>query len=264
MAPNTAVSEADGPGCGMRPWLGFSPTRPANAAGMRVEPRRRWRWPAATARRHRRRRAARRPPGVRLRSRVPGHPPRLGLRERQRPELGGQPSCRWAHAAGARSRATCTESAAHGPQALEQAATRTRWACRRSPRGPSRRRARRRGGPGPRPGHRRVDRLGSPWRPRDRGGRRRSSGLTHRGSLTSVLLRRQASAPRGPRRRSAAAPAVGPRPPRWRGAGPAGPLTRLAAKVPLRIVEARGSPPCRRCAAQRPQVSGSTPRPSPV
>src|SRR5215211_8256546 len=38
MAPNTAVSDADGPGCGMRPWLGLKPTRPANEAGMRVEP----------------------------------------------------------------------------------------------------------------------------------------------------------------------------------------------------------------------------------
>ena len=26
--PCTAVCEPDGPGCGMRPWLGFRPTRP--------------------------------------------------------------------------------------------------------------------------------------------------------------------------------------------------------------------------------------------
>src|SRR3546814_15019461 len=36
--PDTAVWEPVGPGCGMRPWLGFIPTRPLNPAGMRGDP----------------------------------------------------------------------------------------------------------------------------------------------------------------------------------------------------------------------------------
>jgi hypothetical protein len=37
-SPYTAVCDPDGPGCGMRPWLGFMPTSPEKAAGMRVDP----------------------------------------------------------------------------------------------------------------------------------------------------------------------------------------------------------------------------------
>ena len=36
--PCTAVCDPDGPGCGMRPWLGLRPTSPEKPAGMRVEP----------------------------------------------------------------------------------------------------------------------------------------------------------------------------------------------------------------------------------
>src|ERR671910_2635658 len=37
-APWTAVSDPVGLGFGMRPWLGLNPTKPQNAAGMRVDP----------------------------------------------------------------------------------------------------------------------------------------------------------------------------------------------------------------------------------
>src|SRR5215211_165674 len=119
MAPNTAVSDADGPGCGMRPWLGLKPTRPANEPGMRVEPPpslavASGTAPAATA-------AADPPddpPGVRLGSqgfRVTPHA--LVLVNDSVPNSGAAvlPS---GTAPAARSRATCTESPATGPRPL--------------------------------------------------------------------------------------------------------------------------------------------------
>ena len=37
-SPTTAVCEPLGPSSGIRPWLGFMPTRPLNEAGIRVDP----------------------------------------------------------------------------------------------------------------------------------------------------------------------------------------------------------------------------------
>src|ERR671919_37865 len=116
-SPHTAVSDPVGPGWGMRPWLGLNPTRPQNAAGIRVGPppslavatgtR-----PAATA-------AALPPldpPGVRSGSQGLRAAPNTLVLVKLRVPNSGAAVLPTGTAPAARRRATWTESAATGPR----------------------------------------------------------------------------------------------------------------------------------------------------